>query len=100
MKEREIGQSINEVISETMISLSVNYAREYERDPRSFISCFLKFPSVRSACAWIVWSYKKTGTFNECKGDFSEWANKQKVGEKWKRVLAEVLKIIHSIIQK
>jgi len=33
-------------------------------------------------------------------GDFTEYANKQPVGEKWKKVLADVLLIIFNIIKR
>lgn len=91
---------IDGVLIDEYIGLSLKYAKIYQQTPKAFISSFSKFSSVKMCCSWIVWAYKKDGIFQDCTGDFSEWANKQPVEEKWKRVLAEILKIIHSIVKQ
>jgi len=85
---------------ESFKKLSFVYADEYRLRPKNFIVSFLKYGSIRSACSDIVMVYKRIGAYDECTGDFTEWANKQNLDEKWKIVLADILKIIHSIIKK
>ncbi len=89
-----------EIWIDCYVKLSLVYASEYKNRPKNFIGCFFKFGSVRMACDDIVMVYKRIGAFQDCTGDFSEWANKQPVEEKRKRVLAEILKIIHSIVKQ
>lgn len=93
------SEEINAIVTENCLNMSLTYARFYESNPKSFLTCFLKFKSIRMACSWIVWSYKKSGVFNDCKGDFSDWANKQNLDDRWKPVLSDTLKIIYSIIK-
>ena len=94
-------EELSEVIDNSMIKMSLVYAEQYQRNPVTFINCFLKYPSIKTACAFIIQSYKHTGVFAECLKcgkDFTGYANKQDIPEKWKRVLAEILIIIYSII--
>lgn len=93
------SEELNAIITESCFSLSLIYAKNYSNDPKNFLTCFVKFKSIRMACSWIVWGYKKSGIFKDCTGDFSEWANKQKVDDRWKPVLNDVLKIIFSIVK-
>lgn len=91
---------LSEVINQHMIELSVTWARQYEKNAKNFITCFLKYPSIRFCAAFIVQAYKREGAFKECQAtgkDFSDYANKQNLDQKWKRVLAETLLIIYSI---
>lgn len=88
---------VSEIWNDEFINLSLIYAGEYEKDGKVFISSFFKFNSIRWACREIVIVYKNTGALAECSGDFSEWANKQKIQDKWKPVLSQMLTIIYSI---
>lgn len=98
--QRLKNSEVDGVLVDEYIGLSLKYAKIYEQTPKVFISSFLKFTSVKMCCSWIVWAYKKDGIFKDCTGDFSEWANRQDVEEKWKRVLADIVKIIHSIVKQ
>lgn len=90
-----------EIYNKGCLELSIMYAKEYEVRPKNFLVCFLKYDSIKMACYEIVQIYKKIGAFADCEKlgkDFSEYANKQNIDEKWKRVLAELLLIIWSIL--
>lgn len=94
-------EGLSEIVDNSMIKLSMTYANQYQTNPKNFISCFLKYQSIRTVCAWIIGTYKHQGIFDECKAtgkDFTEYANRQNVPDKWKRVLAEILLIIYSIL--
>src|SRR5688572_30438959 len=90
---------MNVDLSHDYFGFAVMYAKFYSNNPRNFINCFLKFNSVRMVCDEVVRTLKRDGTFKELKGDFSQYANKQKIEEKWKPVLAEILLIIYSIVR-
>ena len=54
-------------------------------------------------CDWIVYTYKYIGAYDECLAlgkDFTEWANRQDVDDKYKKNLAETMLIIYSIIKQ
>jgi hypothetical protein len=94
--------SISEEYDAGMLGLSLLYAKQYAKNGINFINCFLKFPSIRSACAAIVWSAKHDGSFKEAEAtgkDFSNYTEKLKLDPKWKPVLADTLLILYSIIQ-
>lgn len=94
-------KEISEIINHHMFALSADYSKMYKEDPKTFLTCFLKFESFRMACAFIISSFKYVGAFEECKAsgkDFSEYADKQMVAAKWKRVLAEILLIIYCLL--
>ena len=90
----------NEIIDPILVELSLVYAQTYQRDGKAFISSFLKFGSVRESCQMIVKAWKRSGAFDECEGDFSEWVGKLKIEDKWKLVLADVLRIIYTLNKK
>lgn len=95
------AKDLTGIVDDSMVQVSMQYAKQYQDNPKGFISCFIKYPSVRTNCAFIIQAYKHNGAFKECLQtgkDFTEYANRQPVEEKWKRVLAEVLLIIYSII--
>ena len=81
-----------------MINLSLYYASVYEKEPKQFLGAFIRNKSIRTACVFIVSTYKQIGF--ESEKDFTDWANKQRVPEKSKRTLAEIVKIIYEIIKK
>jgi hypothetical protein len=92
-----------EITNNSFVELSLTYARAYERNPKAFISTYKKNLSIRLVCNWIVFTYKYIGAFDECKTlgkDFTDWANRQEVDEKYKKNLAEVMLIIYSILKK
>ena len=94
---------LSAIIDDSMIRLSLIYTEKYQNDAKLFITCFIKFASIKTACAFIVQSYKHTGAYKDCLlsgKDFSGYANKQPIETKWKRVLAEVLLIIYSILNQ
>lgn len=97
---KEAGE-FNKVWNAGFIELSQLYAKEYVKNPKNFIVCFLKYKTVRSCCEAIVITYKQIGAFKECQAtgkDFSDYANKLNLSDKWKRVLAEILLIIYVVI--
>lgn len=94
------ADELSEIINKGFIELSLVYAGIYEKDGKHFVRCFIKYGSIRTCCEAIVNEYKKIGAFDEMTGDFTEYANKQPVGDKWKKVLADVLLIIFNIINQ
>ena len=61
---------------------------------------FLKYKSIRSACAEIVKVMKDEGIFQEAENtgkDFTEYSEKFNLNEKDKKNLAEILLIIYAI---
>lgn len=87
----------DEIVDPHMINLSLSYVKQYEENPRNFINCFIKFQSVRMACAFIRNAYERSGALAECRklGDFSEYS--KRVDERWQKVLADILVIIYSV---
>lgn len=75
------------------------YVREYQERPKNFITCFLKFKSIRSVCEAIVYVTIRMGLMEEARGkaDFSEWCGKLELGEKDKGVLNNILVLIYAI---
>jgi len=85
-------------MNEGFINISLVYASEYSKNGKNFVTCFIKYKSIRLVCEAIVATYKSTGAFQEITGkDFTGWANKQPVDDKWKRVLSEMMLIIWGI---
>lgn len=85
------------------INLAVFYAGMYKRNPKMTIQMFLTCKSVQIFWAHIVAYFKKANIFEECQAtgkDFSEYANKQNIPDKFKRVLADMLLIIYSILNQ
>lgn len=96
-------KAISEIVHTHMVQLGVIYAEEYEKDGQALINCFIKYPSIRTASAFIVKACDRAGILKEARlsgKDFSEYVNKQPIEEKYKRVLAELLLIIYAIIKK
>jgi len=92
-------KSVSEIIDEYFVTLSLEYAKEYKRDGRAFISSYKKYQSIRSCCEMIVAAYKRNGAFAECQdGDisFKPYAYKHCEGRD-AQVLADVLLIIYNI---
>jgi len=106
LAQNKIGKQtaeLSQIVDNSMIKLSLIYANQYQSNPKNFIVCFIKYQSIRTVCAWIIGTYKHQGIYNECKQsgkDFSDYANKQPIPDKFKRVLAEILLIIYSIVKK
>lgn len=96
MKTLQLTPSIvSDPYYEGFIDLSIKYAEIYNRDGKLFVRCFLKYKSIREACEEIVKSYKRAGI--ELEGDFSRYAGKQNLPEKWRGVLDMVLRVIYTI---
>jgi hypothetical protein len=92
-----------EITNSSFVELSLTYARSYEKNPKAFINSYKRYNSIRLVCNWIVYTYKYIGAFEECKAlgkDFTDWANRQDVDDKYKKGLAEFMLIIYSIIKK
>ena len=85
----------------TFTALALKYAAVYEANGFNFINCFLKYKSIRSACAEIIKVMKDEGVYQDaektCK-DFTDYAEKFNLNEKDKKTLAEILLIIYAII--
>lgn len=95
-----MGEILNQIILTTGGNLMFAYAEAYKRDPEAFISTFLKFNSLRMACCLVTYTARKYGFLDELKGkqDFSQWANKQDVEERWKPLLANLMLIIWGVL--
>lgn len=93
----------NEITNNSFVEISLTYARSYEKNPKAFINSYKKYNSIRLVCDWIVYTYKYIGAFDECKvlgKDFTEWANRQDVDDKYKTNLANIMLIIYSILNR
>lgn len=98
-----MGNLLTNIVDESMVNLSIEYAELYKANPKNWLTCFVRFPSVRASCAFIVNAYKRNGALAECQAtgkDFTEYANKQNIPENFKRVLADMLLIIYSILNQ
>jgi hypothetical protein len=97
-----VNEILNEIILTTGGKLMFNYAESYKRDPGAFISTFLKFNSFRMACCLVVFTARKHGLLDELKGrkDFSGWVEKQRIEERWKPVLSNLLLIIYGVVNE
>ena len=93
-------KSVNDIICDTFISLSIEYAKLYRDNPRAWINAFKKYESIQSACGFIVWSYKYRKIYEECEStgkDFSAYASGKVPADK-ERIFAGVLLILYAII--
>ena len=74
----------------------ITYSKSYQENPRSFINSFIKYDSIKMACQYVIKYARVSGILEELEGknDFSEWAFKQRINEKWKPVLSDLLLII------
>jgi hypothetical protein len=101
IKERH--DLFNEIVNNSFVELSLTYAREYEKNPRNFVNCYIKHKSIQMCCNWIVFTYKYIGAFEECKQlgkDFTDWADRQKIKDDQKKPLAELMLVLYSILKK
>ena len=92
---QEDWKEVSEIINKTFINLGVEYARQYKKDGKNFITCFQKYLSVKMACSFIIKAYEPI-LIGEERKDFTDYAAKVTNG-KWVRVLAEVLFVIYII---
>ena len=85
----------------TFTDLALKYAAVYKANGFNFINCFLKYKSIRSACAEIVKVMKDEGVYHEAEKtgkDFTGYAKKIILNEKDEKTLAEILLVIYAII--
>ena len=85
----------------TFTALALKYAAVYKANGFNFINCFLKYKSIRSACAEIIKVMKDEGVYQDAEKtgkDFTYYAEKFNLNEKDKKTLAEILLIIYAII--
>ena len=80
-----------------LVDLSRIYAEKYVKNKKLFISVYFDCFSIRNIWRSIVCVYKRNGLWDQCEGDFSEWANRQKVDDK--QLLADMMRIIYSLIK-
>ena len=97
--KRGSQEILNEVIIRNSEKMLVDWANSYKENPKSFLNTFLKFNSQRMAACLIIFACRKNGILKELKGkkDFSEWVGKQRIEERWKPVLENLLLIIWGI---
>lgn len=84
----------------TFTALALKYAAVYKANGFNFINCFLKYKSIRSACAEIVKVMKDEGVYQDAEKtgkDFTDYSEKFNLNEKDKKTLAEILLIIYAI---
>lgn len=84
----------------TFTDLALKYAAVYKANGFNFINCFLKYKSIRSACAEIVKVMKDEGVYQDAEKtgkDFTDYSEKFNLNEKDKKTLAEILLIIYAI---
>ena len=74
----------------------ITFSKEYKENPKAFISSFIKYDSIKTVSGYVVKYARKEGILKELEGqkDFTEWVDKQRIDEKWKPVLSELLLII------
>jgi hypothetical protein len=87
--------------NKTFTDLALKYAAIYKANGFNFINCFLKYKSIRSACAEIVKVMKDEGVYQDAEKtgkDFTGYAKKFNLNEKDEKTLAEILLIIYAII--
>lgn len=100
-KELRVSSEISQIINDGFTAMAYDYAKLYVMNPANFISCFKKFSAVKMSCAWIVNTFAKDGSLDDCRScgkDFRDWAKRQGVGERWERVLADTMLIIYNIV--
>lgn len=90
---------MNDIILTHAEKLLIFYANEYKERPKSLISSFLKFDSIKMAATLIIFSCKKNGMLAELEGqkDFSDWVGKQNLEERWRPVMSKFLLILWGI---
>lgn len=93
------SEVIDEVILTHAEKLLIYYANEYKERPKSLISSFLKFNSIRMAASLVVFACKKNGMLDELKGkkNFEDWVSRQPLEERWKPTLSNFLLIIWGV---
>ena len=74
----------------------ITFSKEYKDNPKAFINSFIKYDSIKMVCEYVIKYARRSGILDELEGqkDFTEWAFKQRISEKWKPVLSELLLII------
>lgn len=101
LKENNVSATdVSEIVSSHMLDLGVLWAKLYKQDGKTFINTLVKFQSMRTAAAWVVWAYKYYGIFEDCRStgkDFTGYCNKLDIEEKFKRVLSELLLVLYFI---
>ena len=101
LKENNVSATdVSEIVSSHMLDLGVLWAKLYKQDGKTFINTLVKFQSMRTTAAWVVWSYKYYGIFEDCRStgkDFTVYCNKLDIEEKFKRVLSELLLVLYFI---
>ena len=101
LKENNVSPTqISEIVGSNMIDLGVTWAKLYKLNGKTFINTLVKFQSMRTVAAWVVWAYKYYGIFEDCKltgKDFTAYCNKLDIDEKFKRVVSELLLIMYFI---
>jgi len=103
MNPAERYELFKEITNNSFVELSLTYARSYQTNPKAFINAYKTYNSIRMVCDWIVYTYKYIGAYDECLAlgkDFTDWANRQDVDDKYKKNLAETMLIIYSIIKQ
>ena len=101
LKENNVSATdVSEIVSSHMLDIGVLWAKLYKKDGKVFINTLVKFQSMWTVAAWVVWAYKYYGIFEDCKltgKDFTAYCNKLDIDEKFKRVVSELLLIMYFI---
>jgi len=88
------------ILDDGLLNLGYNclitFSKEYKENPKAFISSFIKLYSIKMACEYVIKYARKEGILKELEGqkDFTEWVDKQRIDQKWKPILNELLLII------
>lgn len=81
--------------------LLLTYAESYKRDPAAMISSFIKYDSIKYGALCALQNARRQGFLQELEGqkDFTDYANRQNLEEKWKPVLAKFLLLIWGVMK-
>lgn len=90
-------ETIHTIIDEHMYSLAAKYARMYQENGKNFITCFVKFKSIRMACGFIRAACRKDWAEFERGKDFSDYCKRFDLRELDKELMNDTLKIIYAI---
>ena len=94
---RAAVEATNRAVDEHLTNLLITYVGKYYENPKIFITAFLKFKSIRSACGMIVKMFKRTGDWQRLTGDFTDWAKKQNTDDP--ETLEGIIRIIYNAKQ-
>jgi len=83
-------KTFSEIYNTGMAELAAKYCQFYKDNPKNFITCFLKFRSIRTECRTITTMFPI-----ESDKDFTDYCNKFELSEADRSVLNKTLQMIY-----